>query len=839
MSTKVDSKLRPDRLRTEVKPLVDIKPPRESTLCPNPPRTDMAGSWIWVPDKGCYNWRNSYAYFRKNFNAEGKLSINIAADTQYDLFIDGKRIDRGTAPADVAYKTFDTHVVNVGPGDHVIAVLVHHLGQSCATAMQSRPGLFVEMITQLSVKIVTDSTWKVLPSAAFEQDLPCMMSHFGFNEVCDCRKIPQGWTQKCFDDRSWYKAGIVGKAGCEPWLRMIPRDIPLLATTQISTDNVVCRGTYKTGPLDAAEEHFTVAFEMAGRRRKKTGAQMDKLPAYAGPDAASGEIERLSVSPILSKATNSYTLKLPINLAKEKENEFVVIDFGREVTGHLRLDFCGASDGQQVDIGYDETLDDNGLPNPRRTYVHFADRFYLSQEQHAIEVFNARGFRYLMIDVAGDKTGLTLTRVQIEERLYPVTTEGSFQCSSKALEKLYQIGTNTTKLCMLDTYVDCPSRERVMWMDSYLEGLCSSYGMGITRLWRRALYLFAQNSCKRGVLAGAVKAFAPCDDDPMVLSYVMYYVCSVSDYFQHSGDRKTCKALFETLMKQFEVLKQFTTKEGLLNDKWPSEWDTFTDWSAMDNGGVSASNNAIYIKMHKKMARLAQELQRSMVARKFKEKADKLAEAFRKTFWSEEEELFVDAIYDGVPSAVRSQLTNVLAIWAEIVNHDQARSIIERITNNEALLPMTKGDYRLEKNFKPQTGGIVPIGTPGLGFLMAYIMFELGMDREAIDYLEERWPPLAKNGTFSEHFLVDDNTSFCHGWSAGPVALLPRFVLGVRPVAAGWEEIEVVPHPGNLQWAEGTIPTPHGDIKVSWKKVSGKLKLSVKVPDGIRMANQC
>ena len=155
----------------------------ESTLCQNPPRTDMQGNWIWVPDSVGYERRNSYAYFRKKFNAEGKLTINIAADLRYQLFIDGKHISRGTALADVAYKTYDTHIVTVQPGEHVIAVLVHHIGQVCAVAMKSRPGLFVETITQSSGKIVTDSTWKVKLADAFKQYLPCMMSHFGFYEV--------------------------------------------------------------------------------------------------------------------------------------------------------------------------------------------------------------------------------------------------------------------------------------------------------------------------------------------------------------------------------------------------------------------------------------------------------------------------------------------------------------------------------------------------------------------------------------------------------------------------------------------------------------------------------
>ena len=777
----------------------------ESTLCPNPTRTDMQGNWIWVPDSLGYEHRNSYAYFRKKFNAADKLTINIAADLRYQLFIDGKRINRGTARADIAYKTFDTHIVTVEPGEHVIAVLIHHIGQVCATAMKSRPGLFVEMITKSGSKIISDSSWKVKPADAFKQYLPCMMSHFGFYEVCDCRKIPQGWTQVSFNDSKWHNAEVIGKAGCPPWLRMIPRSIPLLETTPVLAKELVCHGTYKAGPLNEAEEDITIAVEMVARQRKKTETRANKLP---------------------------------IKLAEGKDNEFVVMDFGREVTGHIKLQFSEVKAGQKIDIGYDEMLNENSLPNPRRTYVHFADRFYLRRNQSEVEVFGGRGFRYLLIDVFAGKGGLTLTGVQIDERRYPVTKEGYFHCSNKALNNLYQTGINTIKLCMLDTYVGGPSRERVLWMDMYPEAHCSSWGFGITRLWRKCLYMFAQNTWKQGPLTGVIKAFVPCDYDPLLMSYTMYYVILVSDYLQHSGDKQTCEALFSTVMKQFELIEQqCTTKDGLIDHKLFS-WETFLDWSAMDFGGISACDNAIYILMHRKTARMAEQLQKHDLAKKLRENADKLVVSFRNHFWSEEEGLFVDALYNGKSSSIRSQLANVMAIWAGAAEGDQARAIIKRITDKKTLLPRTTGDYRLKPGFKCQTGGIVQIGTPGSGFLMALVMFKLGMTDEAIQYLEENWTPIAETGAYQEHFVRDDNSTFCHGWGAGPVVLLPQFVLGIKPLAPGWKEIEITPQPGNLQWAEGTVPTALGDIEVSWKKVNGKLKLAYKVPDRIKVINR-
>ena len=57
--------------------------------------------------------------------------------------------------------------------------------------------------------------------------------------------------------------------------------------------------------------------------------------------------------------------------------------------------------------------------------------------------------------------------------------------------------------------------------------------------------------------------------------------------------------------------------------------------------------------------------------------------------------------------------------------------------------------------------------------------------------------------------------SLCHAWGASPIYILGKYFLGVRPTKAGYEEYEVRPHLGGLEWMEGSVPTPFGEIEVS------------------------
>ncbi len=56
--------------------------------------------------------------------------------------------------------------------------------------------------------------------------------------------------------------------------------------------------------------------------------------------------------------------------------------------------------------------------------------------------------------------------------------------------------------------------------------------------------------------------------------------------------------------------------------------------------------------------------------------------------------------------------------------------------------------------------------------------------------------------------------SLCHAWGASPIYLLGKYYLGVRPTKPGYEEFEVRPSLGDLDWIEGDVPTPNGMIHV-------------------------
>ena len=73
---------------------------------------------------------------------------------------------------------------------------------------------------------------------------------------------------------------------------------------------------------------------------------------------------------------------------------------------------------------------------------------------------------------------------------------------------------------------------------------------------------------------------------------------------------------------------------------------------------------------------------------------------------------------------------------------------------------------------------------------------------EFLDRGETTWPELWNGGTH------------CHGWGSTPTRDLIVYTLGIQPAEPGFAVARVAPRLGDLAWARGAAPTPHGLIHV-------------------------
>lgn len=194
-----------------------------------------------------------------------------------------------------------------------------------------------------------------------------------------------------------------------------------------------------------------------------------------------------------------------------------------------------------------------------------------------------------------------------------------------------------------------------------------------------------------------------------------------------------------------------------------------------------------------------------------------------------------------------------------------ARERAGRLAFQEKLFDPARGIYRdgegtdhvsVHANLFPLAFGLVPagnraplahwLGERGMAcsvYAAQYLLAGLFENDEATAALglmtarnDRSWRHMVESGTTITWEAWDQrykpNQDWTHAWGAAPANLLPRFVLGVQPLAPGWKRAAIRPNPGPLQNAEGKVPTPLGPVLVRWEN-GGTFKLSVTLPPGM------
>jgi alpha-L-rhamnosidase len=135
------------------------------------------------------------------------------------------------------------------------------------------------------------------------------------------------------------------------------------------------------------------------------------------------------------------------------------------------------------------------------------------------------------------------------------------------------------------------------------------------------------------------------------------------------------------------------------------------------------------------------------------------------------------------------------------------------------------------------------VSEPGLAkcsfwfrFYLHAAMARAGLGDRYLDMLADWRGMLAKGmTTWAERAEGSTNSSRsdCHAWSASPNIDLFRIVLGIEPMAPGYAQVRVKPHPCSLSRASGSVPHPKGEVAVEWVKENDRLRAEVRLPEGV------
>jgi alpha-L-rhamnosidase len=509
----------------------------------------------------------------------------------------------------------------------------------------------------------------------------------------------------------------------------------------------------------------------------------------------------------------------PAVIGSNENGIYAVIDFGKEVTGYPRLQIKAASGGEIVDLGYGEVLqgfDGAALPpasnkagvvNPDRDHVHYADRYICKSGAQEFQTFDKRAFRYLEIQIRGVRQPLQIGPISLVFSTFPVEPRGSFKCSDRRLNKIWEIGKYTVQLNMEDGYTDCPWRERGQWWgDVRIEALCNYYAFGDLRLIRRALQLQAQSQNEEGIIWGVY----PTDWQGAKLpTFTLIWILTLWDYYLFSGDAALVKELFSIVQKALQFFEKYLDEHYLLNEV--PYWN-FVDWAKVETRGESTAVNCLYYRGLICAALFAETMGDQANVTRYNTIAEHVKQAINARLWNAERHVYHDARLNGELIDQVGQQANSLAIGFEIAPKEKWQKILDYI--------------------HAPAENVSQAGSPYFSFYVLAAMYKAGRHQQALQYIHERWGKMLDWGATTWWEMWQPRASFCHGWSAAPTHDLPAEFLGVKPVAPGWSEIEIKPHPANLTWAKGRVPTLKGNVGVELRITKATFAMTVEIPTG-------
>ncbi len=491
----------------------------------------------------------------------------------------------------------------------------------------------------------------------------------------------------------------------------------------------------------------------------------------------------------------------PLTISAGAGDEEIVFDLGKMTVGYWEMDI-DAPEGAIIDLLGAEAVQDGILDLPWE--MNNTLRYWCREGRQSYRCFNRRGCRYLIATFRDHAEPIVLHGIRTIQATYPVQPIGSFRCDDERLNKIWEMSAYTVRLCMDDTYVDCPTYEQTFWVgDSLTESVANYYAFGAYDISARCLRL-AGESLKRSDL---VQSQVPSAWTNVIPNWSFMWALAVEDYYRFTGDRATLEELTPPLVMQAENCLKYINLNGLFEiEAW-----NLTDWAPMDqpNEGVVTPQNLMLGMTWDFVARLTGRSE-------FAGERKKLFAAINKHLWSEEKQAYVDRL----GSETISQQTQILALLSNCAE-DERRTTLEK--------------YLIDP---PEQ--IVRVGTPFFTFFQLEALARLGRTDDIVAIIRDKWGIMLDRGATTCWELFPGfmpagrwTRSHCHAWSAAPAYFLSACILGVRPLEPGFSRAEIDPHPCGLAEAEGSVPTPHGPIHVKWNHSNGKLTLDVSIPNGI------
>jgi hypothetical protein len=490
----------------------------------------------------------------------------------------------------------------------------------------------------------------------------------------------------------------------------------------------------------------------------------------------------------------------------------VLLDFGKEIQGGIQIVGTGDAPkgGARVRVRFGESATEamTNVFERGSTNDHAMRDFVIQVPWMGVAEAGNSGFRFARLDLLDPNTRIGIKEVNAIFTYRDIPYLGSFKSSDERLNKIWLTGAYTVHLNMQEYIWDGIKRDRLVWLgDLHPEVMSVNSVFGYNEVIPKSLDFARDITPLPHWMNG-------------MYSYSLWWIIIHRDWYKYQGNLNYLREQKTYLNGLLKIL---------LNRAKSSNWERvnnggFLDWPSSSNPrGVKAGMHGLLAMAFQAGAELADILGD-------KELSTQCAQAVKKM------KLFA-------PN--HNQLKSAAAMLAlgDIISAEKADKEVIAVGGPKQFSTFY-GYYMLQAQAKAENyqGALDNIrkfwgGMLDLGATTFWEDFNLDWTPNA-GRIDELTPAGKKDihADFGAYCYQKLRHSLCHGWASGPTAWLTEHVLGVSVVEAGCKTLKIEPHLGDLQWVEGTFPTPHGVVKIRHEKgADGKIKTSVNAPAGVKI----
>lgn len=429
------------------------------------------------------------------------------------------------------------------------------------------------------------------------------------------------------------------------------------------------------------------------------------------------------------------------------ENGYI-IDLGKEVVG-LPTFSVASKNAQNINIAYGEILEEGHV----KRFIGDRDFSFDYVAKAGENEFTSYMLRFACryIEITADEP-IEIKRAGIIPQFYQVK-EKKIELSEEIDKRIYEICINTLKLCMMEHYVDCPWREQCLYAFDSRNQMLSGYSAfenGNLDYARANLLLMSKDRREDGLLSICF----PSMDDLTIPSFSLYFILSVLEYMEKSGDNSLGEEVFEKLENILSVFKN-RMENGLVNRFCGFGYWNFYDWSHLGyirrGQGKNEPDfliNAIFVIGLESFGRICEILGKTNA---FSGLSNEIKKGLNEKYYNSETKTYFVQEKTEPPT----ELANALAVVSGVAEGSVSEEICEKLSEGELetcslSMKVFKYDALIKVNPEKYKDSI-------------------------LNEIRKTYKAMLDNGSTTVWETAEGSVAFenagslCHGWSAVPV----------------------------------------------------------------------